>query len=79
MTMQPATNQNLAKAIQAVIKEYVQADIAQSGNHCPRCALARAHAHLEAVQETYAAILDISQHNHRVPKAQPAAEVHEEE
>ena len=71
MTTQSATNTDLAKALQAAIKEYVQADLVQSANHCLRCALVRAHAHMEAVQETTATLVGFSAHNHRVGKDQP--------
>ena len=70
MTMQPATNLALAEALRTVIKDYIQSDQAQSNNHCLHCALARAHAHLEAIQEHTATILDLAPHNHRVGKAE---------
>ena len=72
--LQDGTNTSLAKALQAVIKEFVAADVAQSGNHCLRCALSRAHNHMEAVQETTANLVDFSAHNHRVGKDQPKAD-----
>ena len=71
---QPATNLSLSQEIQAAIKRYVEADVAQSGNHCLRCALARAHAHIETVQETTASILDLAAHSHRVGKGSRAAQ-----
>ena len=66
--MRPATNLALAEALRAVIKDYIQKDQAQSNNHCLHCSLARAHAHLEAIQEHTATILDLTAHSHRVPK-----------
>ena len=71
---QDGTNTKLAKALQAIIKEFIAADMAQSGNHCLRCALVRAHSHMEAVQETTANLVDFAVHSHRVGKDQPKAE-----
>lgn len=68
----------LSKAIQTAIKEYVKADQVQSGNHCLRCALDRAHDHLEAVLATTATMLELSGHNHRVgKKSSPTASAHQ--
>lgn len=65
MSMEHSGNLSLSQALQAAIKEWVRTEQAESGNHCLRCALTKAHDHMEAVQETTLTMLEMTSHSHR--------------
>lgn len=64
-----SANLTLAEALKDVIKQFIEKDQVQSGNHCLRCTLERAHAHMEASTETLAGLMSFAGHSHRTGKA----------
>lgn len=74
MTINVEPSVVLSKTVQGAIKQFLAEDQAQSGNHCLKCALSRAEAHLKAVLDTTTTMVDVSRHSHRVTRERPIGE-----